>query len=98
MLAWRSIFCLKLLTIINASPYRARASRPSAPLKNGIILLMAQPPLEKEGTELASTSVIDFEIACLMQSPEIRRHIRESNQGEDVVAGFSLRSGILTRL
>src|SRR6516165_2318287 len=35
---------------IEASPYRARASRPSAPLRNGIFLLMAQPPLlGKEG-------------------------------------------------
>src|SRR5262245_12862563 len=46
----RCLICLKLLTTINASPYRARASRPSAPLRNGIFLLMAQPPLlEKEG-------------------------------------------------
>src|SRR5215467_8978132 len=50
MPAQRSLFCLKLPTTINASPYRARASRPSAPLRNGIFLLMAQPPLlEKEG-------------------------------------------------
>src|SRR5262245_28702475 len=62
MLAQRSLFCLKLLT---TAP---------APLRNGIFLLMAQPPLlEKEGNELASTSVIDFEIACLRQLPEIRR-------------------------
>src|SRR5215475_5967383 len=49
MPAKRSLFCLKLRTTINASPYRARASRPSAPLRNGIFLLMAQPRLEKEG-------------------------------------------------
>src|SRR5215467_10895477 len=46
------IFCLKLLTTINASPYRARASRPSAPLRNGIFLFMAQPPLLENGGDL----------------------------------------------
>jgi hypothetical protein len=30
------------------------------------------PSLKTEGNELASTAVIDFEIACLGQSPEIR--------------------------
>jgi hypothetical protein len=50
MLAQRSLFCLKLLTIISASPYRARASRLFAPLRNGIFLFMAQPPsLKTEG-------------------------------------------------
>jgi hypothetical protein len=44
------LILLRLLTTINASPYRARASRPSAPLRNGTILLMAKSPLPgKEG-------------------------------------------------
>jgi hypothetical protein len=44
------LILLKLLTAINASPYRARASRPSAPAKVASRhCLMAQPPLlEKE--------------------------------------------------
>src|SRR5262245_5471238 len=47
---------------------------PSAPLKNGTFLLRrSHPCLKMEGNELASTAVIDFEIACLMQSAEIRR-------------------------
>jgi hypothetical protein len=36
-----------LLTTIHASPYRDRASRPSAPLRNGIFLFEAQPPLSR---------------------------------------------------
>src|SRR5262249_20765574 len=32
-----------------------------------------QKPLKTEGNELASTAIIDFEIACLGESSEIRR-------------------------
>jgi len=43
---------------------------PSAPLRNGTFLLRrSHPSLKTEGNELASTAVIDFEIACLGQSP-----------------------------
>ena len=38
------------------------------------LFIEAQPPLlNTEGNELASTAVIEFETACLRQSPEIRR-------------------------
>src|SRR5215831_10325424 len=48
---------------------------PSAPLRNGSFLLRRRhPSLETGGNELASTAVIDFEIACLGQSPKIRRY------------------------
>src|SRR5215470_193819 len=47
---------------------------PSALLRNGTFLLRrSHPSLKTEGNELASTAVIDFEIAWLGQSPEIRR-------------------------
>src|SRR5215831_7433397 len=47
---------------------------PSAPQRNGIFLLRrSHPSLKTEGNELASTAVIDFEIACLGQSQGIRR-------------------------
>src|SRR5215475_10145295 len=43
---------------------------PSAPLRNGTFLLRrSHPSLKTEGNELTSTAVIDFEIACLGQSP-----------------------------
>src|SRR5215470_5221783 len=46
---------------------------PSAQLRHGTFLLRrSHPSLKTEGNELASTAVIDFEIACLRQSPEIR--------------------------
>src|SRR5262247_4197018 len=41
--------------------------------RNGTFLLRrSHPSLKTEGNDLASTAVIDFEIACLRQSPEIR--------------------------
>ena len=44
-----------------------RGERMRLGLRDGSI-----PSVFKEGNELASTTVIDFEIACLRQSPEIR--------------------------
>jgi hypothetical protein len=50
-------YLLKLLTAIDASPYRARASRPSAPERNVTFLSVAQPPrLGKAG----NVHLIDF--------------------------------------
>src|SRR5215467_5944761 len=37
-----------------------------------LLLRRSHPSLKTEGNELASTAVIDFEIACLRQAPEIR--------------------------
>src|SRR5215475_6743120 len=57
---------------------------PSAPVRNGIFLLRrSHPSLKTEGIELASTCVIDFEIACITQSPEIR----------SLIINFHLSSG-----
>src|SRR5215471_10071641 len=52
---------------------RPLLTTPSAPQRNGAFLLRrSHPSLKTEGSELASTAVFDFEIACLRQSPEIR--------------------------
>jgi len=62
MLAPRSLFLLEL------------TNHPVFAAEERDLFIEAQPALlGKEGNELASTAVIDFEIACLKQSPEIRR-------------------------
>jgi hypothetical protein len=40
--------------------------------------------LKTEGNQLASTAVIDFEIACLRQSPENRIHRKGFDKGTSV--------------
>jgi hypothetical protein len=49
------------LTTFAASRYRARASRPAAPFRNGSILLMARPPLLfKEGNICSNQFIHTF--------------------------------------
>jgi hypothetical protein len=46
------LILFELLTTINASPYRARASRPSAPIRNGTFLLRrSRPSLKRRGMD-----------------------------------------------
>src|SRR5215467_5362864 len=92
-------FSLKLLTT------------PSAPLRNGIFLLRrSHPSLKTEGNELASTAVIDFEIACLKQSPTGQNIAplkakaaaevmapRRQNFGSDHHGGSSLKRAVQPR-
>src|SRR5215510_5929975 len=52
---------------------RPLLTTPSAPQRNGTFFLRrSHPSLKTEGNELASTAVIDFEIACLTDSGQER--------------------------
>src|SRR5215471_6489951 len=62
------------------------------------LLIEAQPPLlEKEGNELASTAVTDFEIACLRHSPEIRCLCAPHPLVSQPVGQFCIRFSIFPR-
>src|SRR5262249_55276869 len=57
---YKQYLCWNLLTTINASPYRACASRPSARLRRlRAIFLIAQPPILGAEGNVASSNVSD---------------------------------------
>jgi len=60
MLAQRSLFCLKLLTT------------PSAPLRNGIFLLVVQPPLLENGGEWTRLAKAPFRYAPSDENRELK--------------------------